>query len=182
MDQRSENELLGGGDTRLHFHLADRGPFPIVHGSFYDTTTQSIASTTAEYAVTFSSTSLSKGVAVQSNSRIVVSAEGVYNFQFSAQLQNTNIADNDVDIWFKKNGVVIANSNTIVTVPSSHGGTPGHCVPSWNFFLDMNRNDYFEIFWHADSLLVSMPSYAAAITPTRPATPSVILTANLVSI
>jgi len=181
LDPRNEAELIQGGDTQLHYHLADRGPFPIPHGAFYDTTTQTCASTTTAYAMTYNTTVFSQGVWVD-NSKIYVSAPGIYNVQFSCQLGNTDSAAHDIHIWLAKNGVNETESNTIVDVPPKHGGTYGHTVAAWNFFVQMNRNDYVEIMWNAESTSVSIPHFPVATNPTRPSTPSVILTVTLVSV
>jgi hypothetical protein len=182
LDSRQEQELTGGGDTMLHYHNQDRGPFPIPHGSFYDTTNHTIASTTAAYALTYDTTVLSKGVRIVSSSRITVDATAIYNIQFSAQLENSDSSDHDTEIWFAKNGTNITESSTIMSVPSKHGAINGHCVAAWNLFVEMNRNDYVEIYWKADSTSVFMPHRAAATSPTRPSVPSIILTVNLVSV
>jgi len=182
LDPRQELELTGGGDTMLHYHNQDRGPFPIPYGSFYDMTDQVVASTTTAYAMRFDSTAASKGVRIVSDSRITVEALGTYNFQFSAQLANTDSAAHDIHIWFAKNGTAIPASNTVCDVPAKHGGTHGHTVASWNMFVTLERNDYVEIMWSGDSTTLSLEHFGTAVSPTRPATPSVILTVNLVSV
>ena len=182
LDARQEGELTGGGDTFLHYHLADRGPFPIPHGSFYDTTQHNIVSTTAAYPITLNTTVLSKGVSIVSNSRITVRSLGVYNIQFSLQLENSDSQDHDAEVWLSKNGTNVTESSTIVSVPGKHGSINGHCVAAWNFFEEMNSGDYVELYWKADSTTVFMPHRAATTSPTRPSVPSVILTVNLVSI
>lgn len=181
LDPRDEQQLVGGGDTFLHYHLADRGPFQIPHGAFYDTTDNVIASTTTSYALRCNTTTESHEVWVDTD-KFYVSVPGVYNIQFSCQLQNTDVKTNDAEIWLAINGTNVTESNTIVDIPQSHGGGVGHTVAAWNFMVRLNRNDYFQILWRADSTLVSMPHRAAATSPTRPSVPSVIITAHLVSI
>ena len=181
MESWQDQLLVGGGDTFLHYHLADRGPFPIPHGSFYDTTTQTIAVANTAYSMSYNTTVLSNLTRV-SSTKVYVETSGVYNIQFSCQLENSDSTDHDVDIWLSVNGTNSAETNTKIAVPSKHGGVNGHAVAAWNFFERMNRNDYFELKWSAASTQVSMPHFAAASSPTRPSTPSVILTVQLVSI
>jgi hypothetical protein len=50
-------------------------------------------------------------------------------------------------------------------VVSSHGGTPGHCIPSWNYLLDAVGGDYYELYWSATSLNVTMEFYPAGSPP-----------------
>lgn len=154
------------------------------HGSFYDTTDQTAASTTAAYPFKLGSTDLSSGVTVEGTpdkTKLTVAEYGVYNIQFSAQFVNTDTQIQDVDIWFRKNGADIANSNSRFSVPNSHGGTDGHLIAALNFFADLVPNDYIEIMWCTTNTAVSIQHLAAASSPTRPATPSIIATVAFVS-
>jgi hypothetical protein len=65
---------------------------PILHyGAFSDTTLQGGHHRTARYGMTFDTTDAANGVAsVRPASRIVVDNQGVYNVQFSAQLDKTS--------------------------------------------------------------------------------------------
>lgn len=151
---------------------------PVPFGSFSDSTDQAAANTTTAYAVTYNTTDFSKGISVVSNSRITFETAGVYNIQFSIQFANDDTQIQDVDIWFRKNGTDIANSNSKFSVPNSHGGTDGHLIASLNFYVDVVANDYIQVMWATTSTLVVIEHLAAQTTPTRPATPSVIVTAN----
>jgi hypothetical protein len=153
---------------------------PVPFGSFSDSTDQAAANTTTAYAVTYNTTDFSKGISVVSNSRITFETAGVYNIQFSIQFANDDTQIQDVDIWFRKNGTDIANSNSKFSVPNSHGGTDGHLIASLNFYVDVVANDYIQVMWATTSTLVVIEHLAAQTTPTRPATPSVIVTANKV--
>ena len=181
MDARSEMELTGGGDTLLHYHLQDRGPFPIPCASFYDTTTQTAASTTTAYPITCD-TEVYNTLFNQDGSKFYARTAGIFNIQFSCQLTNTDTHAHDFEIWLKVNGSNVAESGSIVDVPASHGGGPGHIVAAWNFFQRLDVGDYFEMYWCASSTTVSLPHRAATTNPTRPSVPSVILTAHMVSI
>ena len=151
------------------------------YGAFQDSTDQTAASTTAAYAVTYNTTDFSNGVSVASNSRLTVKSYGVYNIQFSLQFVNTDTQIQDVDVWFSKNGTNIANSNSRFSIPNSHGGVDGHLIAALNFWVELNANDYVEIMWRTTSTTVSIQQIPTASSPTRPATPSVIVTMNFVS-
>lgn len=151
---------------------------PVPFGSFSDSTDQAAANTTTAYAITYNTTDFSKGISVVSNSRITFETAGVYNVQFSIQFANDDVQIQDVDVWFRKNGTDIANSNSKFSVPNSHGGTDGHLIASLNFYVEVVANDYIQIMWATTSTLVTIEHLAAQTTPTRPATPSVIVTAN----
>ena len=94
--------------------FADTAPY----GAFQDSTDQTAASTTVAYPMTFNTTDFSNGVYLSNSSRLNVRNAGIYNLQFSVQLENTDNAQHDVDIWFRKNGTNITASNSIFTVPA----------------------------------------------------------------
>jgi len=153
---------------------------PVPFGAFSDSTDQTAANTTTAYAITYNTTDFSKGISVVSNSQITFETAGIYNIQFSIQFANDDTQIQDVDVWFRKNGTDIANSNSKFSVPNSHGGTDGHLIAALNFYVDVVANDYIQIMWATTSTLVVIEHLAAQTTPTRPATPSVIVTANKV--
>jgi hypothetical protein len=152
------------------------------HGAFQDSTDQTAANTTTAYAVTFNTTDFSNGVTIASNSRITVADSGIWNCQFSIQLKNTTNDGQDVDIWFRKNGTNIDNSNSrFHPPPKKSAGDPSHIIASLNFFVSMNSNDYIEIMWRTENTGVSIEHFAASASPTRPAVPSAIVTMSFVS-
>lgn len=114
-------------------------------------------------------------------SKIYVTRPGVYNIQFSAQFSNSSATPDDVNVWFRKNGVNITDSNSLYTIPGKHGGTNGHMIAIVNFFQSMAAGDYFEIVWQSSGSSIFIEYSAAATSPTRPAVPSVITTVNYVS-
>jgi hypothetical protein len=152
------------------------------YGAFQDSTDQVAASTTVAYPVTFNTTDFSNGVTIASNSRITVADAGIWNLQFSIQLKNTTNDGQDVDIWFRKNGTNIANSNSRFHPPPRKGaGDPSHIIASLNFFVDMAANDYVEIVWRTENTNVSIEHFGTSTSPTRPAVPSAIATMTFVS-
>ena len=153
----------------------------VPYGAFQDTTDQTAASTTAAYAVTYNTTDYSNGITLSNSSRLNVTSPGVYNIQFSIQFANDDTQIQDVDVWFRKNGTDVAGSNSKFSVPNSHGGTDGHLIAALNFFIELAANDCIEIMWATTSTLVTIEHLAAQTTPTRPTTPSVIVTMTYVS-
>jgi hypothetical protein len=146
-----------------------------------DSTDQTAANTTTAYAITFDTTDYSLGASLSNSSRLNVSYSGLYNLQFSAQFVNTDSAIHDIDIWFRKNGTNITNSNSRYSVPNRHGSVDGHLIAALNFFIALEKNDYVEIMWSTDSTTVSLQSLPAGTNPTRPAIPSMIATLSYLS-
>jgi hypothetical protein len=152
----------------------------IPYGSFYDLNDQSAASTTTAYAITFSNTDLTNNVYLSNSSRINVRAAGKYNFQFSIQFANDDSQIQDVDVWVRKNGTDIADSNSKFSIDSKHGSVKGHVIAALNLFIDLAANDYIELMWSTTSTLVIIEHIPTQTSPTRPATPSVIATMQFV--
>jgi len=141
------------------------------YGSFYDTTDQTAAAINTAYAMTFNSTDITQGVYIGTpTSRVYVDTHNVYNIQFSAQFVNTAGGTHNVWVWLRKNGTDVANSATTLRLQ----GNNAEAVAAWNFLLDMNAGDYFELMWEVSDTAVSLFSDPA--TAVHPAIPSIILT------
>ena len=154
----------------------------IPYGAFYDTTDQVAGSTTTAYAITLNSTSSDNGVTIENSSEVTFAYQGIYNIQFSLQLSNDTNATQDVDIWFRKNGTDVADSNSrFGLAPRKSAGDPYHVIASLNFVESFNAGDYVQLYWRTSDVGAYIEYYAAPSSPTRPAIPSVILTATFVS-
>jgi hypothetical protein len=174
------NQLSGGLQQLTNTRGGYRLSFPF--GAFYDTTTQAIASTTTAYVVTLDSTSEHSGISVIDGSKITVSEAGIYNLQFSLQLNNLDTAPQDVDVWIRHNGVDIPNSNSRFGLAARKNiADPFHLIGALNFMHPMSSSDYMQIMWRATSTSVSLTAYGAGTAPVRPAIPSVIATMSFVS-
>jgi hypothetical protein len=157
---------------------ADSAPY----GAFQDSTDQTAANTTTAYAVTFNTTDYSNGIYLSNSSRLNVRNYGIYNIQFSFQFKNTTNDSQDVDIWFRKNGSDIANSNSRFAMSARKStGDPSHLIAAMNFFIEMNANDYVEIMWRVTNTGVSLEQYGTSTSPTRPAIPSAIVTVSYIA-
>lgn len=141
------------------------------YGTFYDTTTQTAAAINTAYPLTFNTTDLSFGVRRGTpTSRIYVDSEGVYNFQFSLQLDKVSGGVGLFYLWARINGVNQTNSATQIRIQGNNAET----VAAWNFVYKMNAGDYFELVWSVDTIDITIQAFAAA--PPVPGIPSAILT------
>ena len=143
----------------------------------FDTTTQVNPSASSGNAFTYNTTVDSRGISVVSGSMIQVAHSGVYNIQFSAQLEKQSANKDDVDIWLSKNGVGVPWSATTIVVE----GSSDRQVAAWNFFLSMDANEHAELYWHSDDLDVVVLAASGHAVPAHPDIPSIILTVNNVS-
>jgi hypothetical protein len=150
-------------------------------GLFKTQPTRLAANTTTAYAVTFNTTDFSNGVTVASGSRITVADAGIWNLQFSIQFTNTTNASQDVDVWFRRMAQTLTTQQQIWLCTQKGAGDPYHIIAAMNFFVSLNATDYVEIMWKTTDTGVSIEHYAAGTSPTRPATPSAIVTMSFVS-
>ena len=149
-------------------------------GSFYDTTTQTVA-IDGIAAMKFNSvdTDATSGVSVEEDpsnrkNKITVSKTGVYNIMFSAQLERlSGGSTKQVVIWMRKNGVDMPNTATHLTVQAN----ATYLVAAWNFFVQLDAGEYCQIMWTQNND-IEIKYEAANVTIPYPATPSIILTVN----
>ena len=135
------------------------------YAMYQDNITQTAAVINTGYPIKFRTLDYSNGVSVVSNSRITIANTGVYNLQFSVQLENSSTQEHDVTIWLRKNGVDVTGSSGFVSVASSHGGVHGHVLPAWNYLLDVIGGDYYELVWSVSDTAVTMPYYPGSLPP-----------------
>lgn len=156
-----------------------------VCGSFYDTTTQTTTANTATLlTINSTDTPNTNGISIVSGSRITVTYPGIYNLQFSVQVQSTDNAPQDISIWLKQNGTDLAGSTGLISIPARKSATAGeeaHGIFGWNYFVTMAASDYIQLYWSTTNANVSIKYYAASTGPVRPSTSSVVATMTFVS-
>jgi hypothetical protein len=146
-------------------------------GSFLSTTTQTNTSVGNALPMTFDTADAwNAGVQIGSptpNSHIIINNPGVYNLQFSAQLDKTDSGTDTVDIWLSQDGVNVPNTNTTVTL----SGNSDKVVAAWNFLVQTTvANSYLQLYWTSTDADLRIFAQGTQINPTRPAIPAVILT------
>lgn len=174
-DQRFQDQFANV--LRLYFNqISNRINAPTPHASYFDTTTQANPVANAVNLFTYNSVvsdyEVTRGVPT---SRIYVANTGVYNFQFSAQLDKTGGSASAIYIWPKINGVNLPDSATKIVID----GPNSEIVAAWNFVLVLKAGDYFELAWQSSDTNVVIPYVAAS--GNIPAIPSIILTVSWVS-
>ena len=143
---------------------------------------QTAASVANAYAITLNANDFPNGISIVSSSQITFAKEGIYNVSYSIQLKNTDNSAHDVDIWLRKNGTDIANSNSRFSLTARKGNNnPSHLIAVTPIMVDITADgQYVEIMWRVSNVAVSVEAFAAVtaspgVTPAIPATPSVIV-------
>lgn len=152
------------------------------NGCFTSTATQTAASTTTAYNITFNNTEVADDISLVAGYQITTAKAGRYNFQYSVQCANTDNATESIDVWFHHNGLDVPRSNTRIGMAArKNPSTPFYAVGTVNVFIDMAAGDNVSLQWCTTNTLAYIKADPAGASPTRPAIPSVILTATFVS-
>jgi hypothetical protein len=149
------------------------------YGSFYDTTTQTNPVANTPRSMSFNTTDITNGVSISGstspfNTYIKTENPGVYDIQFSAQLDKTDSGKDEVLIWLRKNGIDLTDTATSVSLTNNNDKV----VAAWNWFVNSSANDYYQIIWYsADTDLRLLAETAGG---GHPGIPSIIATVNRV--
>lgn len=141
------------------------------YGSFYDTTTQINSNVGNGIPMTFNTTDINNQITIAAgNTQITIGKTGVYNIQFSAQINKTSGGADNIYVWLDKNGNAVSNSATAVYLVGNNSKIPA----AWNFVVSATAGDYYRLMWEAASADIELLAEAPA--GDVPAIPSVILT------
>jgi hypothetical protein len=149
------------------------------YGAYSDTTTQACPGIGVTTTMLLNSVDGESGFTLVSNRRITSTYGGVYNTQFSVQLDKPSGATGNIWIWLKKNGLDLPFTNSKVAVQ----GTSAETIAAWNFIISMSPGDYIEYMWMVDDTQVQLthsdPITSVGNPPVLvniPGIPSVIIT------
>jgi hypothetical protein len=172
--------LSGQGQVTISSTGTGTGSFNTAtgsYGSFYDTTIQTNPVVNTPNSMSFNETAITNGVSISGsispfNTYIKTENAGVYNIQFSAQVEKTDSGTDEIDIWIRKNGIDLEDTATKLTL----SGNNTKAVAAWNWFVPSAANDYYQLIWSSDD--TGMRLFAEPSSSVHPGIPSVIATAN----
>lgn len=112
--------------------------------------------------------------------RITFAAAGTYMVAPNLQFSNSDSSDNDVTIWFRRNGTDLARSATRITVPKAADG--GNAFFQLVVYDTVTAGQYIEVMWLPENVAVTI-DHTAAVTgpPAIPAIPSAIVVAERIA-
>lgn len=159
------------------------------YGSFYDTTIQSATLINTPYPMKLntSDSPSTSGVVIANDglgnpSLVTANVKGIYNLQFSAQLQRSSGGTTEtIDIWLRKNDSGSTGDLPYTNTKVSLQANVTYLVASWNFFLSLNSGDYVQLMWSTTSTAIQIYYDVANLVVPHPATPSLIVTINKIS-
>jgi hypothetical protein len=140
--------------------------------SAYSTQIQTNPVANTENLMTYNTTAEGYGISIVSSSRITFQYAGTYSITFSSQVEKTDSGQDNLDIWLKKNGTNVADSNTRYNLK----GSAAKEVAILNYIVTVNAGDYCQIAFSSPDTDVRLYYEGTQTSPIRPAIPSVILT------
>ena len=153
-------------------------------GSFSSSVSQPMSGVNTPTAITYNTVETSNGITFDNTvpSRILIPHEGLYEFNFSLQIDQQAGGTTSFDVWLRRNGVDIPRTASQGTI----SGQQGETFLFVNFFLDLLQGDYIEVVYATAELTLKPTAFPAWTTPTnpytRPAIPSIITTVKLLTV
>jgi hypothetical protein len=141
------------------------------YGTFLTQTDQSVGVNTATVVNNFIEVDTNR--AYLDGNKMYVQETGDYFFQFSAMFTKTNASTGTADMWVRKNGSDIPDSNTRITL----SGSNAEITMTVAFILDLDAGDYLQLVSSASATNILISHNSAGVGP---AVPGVIATLNLV--
>jgi hypothetical protein len=173
------NQKLNKGDISPSEIALSLGflPFEVYFGAFTDTAKQMALVINTATAVKWRDTIAQNQVVIGVNTsldptRLLVVKAGTYLVQYSLQVTNTQIANDEISIWIRRNGAAFPNAlRQFLTGP----------IGFKNFFtgqaiLTFGSDDYLELFFSVKHNQTHLLKTSALTNPSRPATPSAQIT------
>jgi len=176
--QAASSVAITGGTVAFNV-LAGRA-----FGMFSDVTDQT-GSVSTPTAVIFGTNEITgNGISIVTDgtnlTRITFAAAGTYMIAPNLQFTNSDAADHDVTIWFRRDGTDIVRSATRFTVPKTGDG--GNAFFQIIGYDTLTAGQYIEVMWLPENVAVTI-DHTAAVTgpPAIPAIPSAIVVAERIA-
>jgi len=151
-------------------------PFETHFGAFSDTAKQ-VAIVNTATAVKWRDTIGQNQVSIGLNSsldptRLLVVKAGTYLVQYSLQVNNTQIANDEISVWIRRNGAAYPNSlRQFLT-----GAVGVKNIFSGQTIMVFGEDDYLELFFSVKHNQTQIFKTSALTNPSRPAIPSAQIT------
>jgi len=142
----------------------------LYYGQFARTTDVTAAVINTAYPIEMNVTEVANGVTIGTpTSRLVAEFSGLYNFQVNFQLLSNSASAKNAWLWFRKNGVDIADSASVVTLSGNNEAKSAHKSD----FISLDAGEYVEMMFAVDNTGLFLDATAA--TAFAPAAPAVLV-------
>jgi hypothetical protein len=140
------------------------------YGQFARTTDVTAAVINTAYPIEMNVTEVANGVTIGTpTSRLVAEFSGLYSFQVNFQLLSNSASSKNAWLWFRKNGVDIADSASVVTLSGNNEAKSAHKSD----FISLDAGEYVEMMFAVDNTGLFLDATAA--TAFAPAAPAVLV-------
>ena len=107
-------------------------------------------------------------------SEIVCANTGVYNIQFSSQMDKSDAGVDYVNFWLRKNGADLPESTGVISL---QGSAPAYMMAAWNYLVQLVAGDVIELYWGSADVNMEIRHEPTQTSPfAHPAIQSTILT------
>lgn len=150
-------------------------------GSFYDTSKQTGPINTA-IPINWNFTLVTNNASITNNTallptRITVTHAGVYKLTYNLQFIKADIGNDEISVWVRRNGAAYLYTNNNYTILGA--AIKNHI--STSYYIELGEKDYVEIFFSIKNLNTALVYAASQTIPSRPATPSAIVSIEKVN-
>lgn len=127
------------------------------YGVIYSTQSQPALAPNTPQIITLNILNGSSGISLDNN-KIVIDTPATYRMSVTLLTQNADNKEHDLTFWLKFLGNDYPNSAHTTTLPARKStGTPSFQLFTYDFIgTSINTNDYVELYWKAESVLVSL--------------------------
>lgn len=146
----------------------------IPHMMQSDSTDQAILSAANAQVINFNTDVHHSRITRTDSNTFTIIRPGSYLICFSGVTMG--VINEYIHVWLRINGTDVANSNTIYQYKSNNGTA----IVAVSFVQHFEVGDYFQFWTWGTSVNDKWDATAALSTPTRPACPSIIMTANYI--
>jgi hypothetical protein len=125
------------------------------HIAAQDDTDQYATATNTATKVLWSTLDSGYGFTLNVDSTATPTYTGVYKIDYSLQFLNTDTQIHDLYVWLKIDGVDVAGSASIFSVPNSHGGTPGALIAYSSITFPVTAGQDIALYWATNQAATS---------------------------
>jgi hypothetical protein len=146
---------------------------PSYYGLFVSTANQTNSGATTANVTNFDTTPLNSGITVVSSNKITFANAGQYCITAELNIRNSSGSNPTVYMWLSQNGSNLANSSQDTQF---QGGAGDVQLVGFTWIVNAAAGDYVQVYWSCSATTVSLSYQAAGVNPTRPASPSALVT------
>ena len=146
---------------------------PAYYGLFISSSNQANGGSTTANVVALDATPvLNNGISVVSGNQITFANAGQYSIIAELAITNSAGSNPTLTAWVTQNGSNIASSSQNFQFT---GGANNVQMTSCTWIINASAGDYVQLYWSCSVTTTSLIAQTAAASPTRPASPSVIV-------